>query len=148
MLKANQGIPVRLTKLGFIARLGGDFVNILTAAKQSVQVEMFVKMLDWATPDADGTSVDLEDPRVIGALQMLENAGLIAAGRAAEILYVPPVELPVLDAIRPSGTHRVTSVGGQVLIVGVDADGTVYFADGSWSTLDTLALQGATVEVI
>lgn len=138
---------MRLTKLGFIGRLGGDFVNILTAAKQSVQVEMFVKMLDWATPDPDGTSVDLEDPRVIGALQMLEAGGLIATGRAAEILYVPPVELPVLDAIRPSGTHRITR-NGVVSIAGIDADGTVYFADGSWSTLDTLALQGATVEVI
>lgn len=76
----------RLTKLAFIGRLGDDFRSILSAAKGSVDVEMFVKMLDWATPDADGTSVDLDDSRVVGALQMLEGAGLIGEGRAQEIL--------------------------------------------------------------
>ena len=76
----------RLSKLGFVGRLGTDFASILTAAKASVEIEMFVRMLDWATPDADGTSVDLDDPRVIGALQALELAGVIGVGRAAEIL--------------------------------------------------------------
>ena len=76
----------RLTKLAFVGRLGSDFATILTVSKQSVQVEMFVRMLDWATPDADGTSVDLDDPRVVGALQALEAGGIIAAGRAQEIL--------------------------------------------------------------
>lgn len=57
----------RLTKLAFVGRLGTDFATILTAAKQSVQVEMFVRMLDWATPDPDGASVDLDDLRVISA---------------------------------------------------------------------------------
>lgn len=76
----------RLTKLAFVGRLGNDFFSILTAAKSSVEVEMFVKMLDWATPDADGTSVDLDDPRVIYVLNNLEATGLIAPGRAAEIL--------------------------------------------------------------
>lgn len=76
----------RLTKLAFVGRLGSDFATILVASKQSVQVEMFVRMLDWATPDPDGTSVDLDDPRVIGALQALESGGLIAAGRTQEIL--------------------------------------------------------------
>lgn len=76
----------RLTKLAFVGRLGGDFHTILSAAKVNVDVEMFVKMLDWATPDADGTSVDLDDPRVVYALNALEAGGLIAAGRAGEIL--------------------------------------------------------------
>jgi hypothetical protein len=78
--------PRRLTKLAFVGRLGSDFYSILHAAKQNVDVEMFVKMLDWATPDADGTSVDLDDPRVIYALTMLEEGGLIGKGRAQEIL--------------------------------------------------------------
>jgi hypothetical protein len=78
--------PRRLTKLAFIGRLGSDFATILVASKQSVQVEMFVRMLDWVTPDPDGTSVDLDDLRVIGALQALEAGGIIAAGRAQEIL--------------------------------------------------------------
>lgn len=76
----------RLSKLGFIGRIGDDFANILAAAKVSVEVEMFVRMLDWATPDADGTSVDLDDPRVIGALNHLEMAQLLSPGKAAEIL--------------------------------------------------------------
>lgn len=76
----------RLTKLAFVGRLGSDFTTILSASKVNVDVEMFVKMLDWATPDPDGTSVDLDDPRVVYALNMLETGGLLAAGRAAEIL--------------------------------------------------------------
>lgn len=76
----------RLSKLGFIARIGGDFANILAAAKVSVEVEMFVRMLDWATPDPDGTSVDLDDPRVIGALTNLEAAQLLSVGKAQEVL--------------------------------------------------------------
>jgi hypothetical protein len=76
----------RLTKLAFVGRLGSDFIGILMASKVNVDVEMFVKMLDWATPDPDGTSVDLDDPRVVYALNMLEASGVIAAGRATEIL--------------------------------------------------------------
>ena len=79
-------VPRRLTKLAFVGRLGNDFATILTAAKTSVEIELFVKMLDWATPDPDGTSVDLDDPRVVFALNQIEGAGLIATGRAAEIL--------------------------------------------------------------
>ena len=78
--------PRRLTKLAFVGRLGNDFATILTAAKSSVEIELFVKMLDWATPDPDGTSVDLDDPRVVDALAKIEAAELIAPGRAAEIL--------------------------------------------------------------
>lgn len=76
----------RFSKLGFIGLLGDDFVNILNAAKVDVQVELFVRMLDWATPDADGTSVDLDDPRVVGALHYFESEGLMGIGRAAEVL--------------------------------------------------------------
>lgn len=76
----------RLSKLDFIGRIGGEFRNILAAAKVSVDVEMFVRMLDWATADADGTSIDLDDPRVVYAMKTMEAGGLIAEGRAAEIL--------------------------------------------------------------
>lgn len=82
---ANPQGPRRLTKLAFIGKIGSEFAGILTAAKTNVQVELFVRMLDWATPDPDGTSVDLDDPRVVDALMALEAAGLIAAGRAQEI---------------------------------------------------------------
>lgn len=78
--------PRRLTKLQFIGRMGDDFDTLFAASKTVLAVEKFMKMLDWATPDDDGTSVDLDDPRVIGALQAFEGAGLMASGRAAEIL--------------------------------------------------------------
>ena len=77
--------PRRLTKLAFLGRIGTEFAGILTASRANVQVELFVRMLDWATPDPDGTSVDLDDPRVVDALTTLEAAGLIGAGRALEI---------------------------------------------------------------
>jgi len=76
----------RLTKLAYIGRLGPDFISVLVASKVSVEVEAFVRMLDWATPDPDGTSIDLDDPRVIYALNTLEASGVIGVGRAAEIL--------------------------------------------------------------
>ena len=76
----------RLSKLEFIGRFSGAYANILNAAKVNTDIEMFVKMLDWATPDADGTSIDLDDPRVTGALQMLESAGIIPSGTTARVL--------------------------------------------------------------
>ena len=82
---ATQSIR-RHTKLSFIGLIGDDFANILSAAKVNVEVEMFVRMLDWTTPDPDGTSVDLDDPRVIRALTRLEAAQLLPVGKAQEIL--------------------------------------------------------------
>ena len=75
----------QLTKLEFVALLGADFTAILSAAKQSVDVETFVMMVTLATPDANGYAVDLDDPRMV-ALHQLEQAGVLGAGRAQEIL--------------------------------------------------------------
>lgn len=76
--------PRRLTRLGFIGLLTQDeFTGLLAAAKGSVAVEMFVKMLDWATPDADGTSIDRDDPRTIAGVR-----ALFSPVRADEILGV------------------------------------------------------------
>lgn len=75
----------RLTKLEFVALLGADFTAILSAAKQSVDVEAFVMMVTLATPDPDGGTIDLDDPRM-AALHQLEQAGVLGAGRAQEIL--------------------------------------------------------------
>lgn len=78
--------PRRVTKLEFVGRLGVDYIPLLSASKQSVEIEALMKMIDWATPEADGTSLDLDDIRLVTALSQLEQAGAIAAGRAAEIL--------------------------------------------------------------
>ena len=75
----------QLTKLEFISLLGADFTAILSAAKQSVDVEAFVMMVTLATPDANGYAIDLDDPRM-AALHQLEQAGVLGAGRAQEIL--------------------------------------------------------------
>lgn len=76
----------RVTKLEFVGRLGDDYIPLLVASKSNVGIEAFMRMIDWATPDPDGTSLDLDDPRIVGALGQLELAGAIGAGRAAEIL--------------------------------------------------------------
>lgn len=75
----------QLTKLEFVALMGDDFTTILSAAKQSVDVEAFVMTVTLATPDANGYAVDLDDPRV-AALHQLEAVGVLGAGRAQEIL--------------------------------------------------------------
>lgn len=78
--------PRMISKLSFVGLLGNDYAAIFTAAKSNVHVEYFVKMIDWATTDANGNSIDLNDPRVSMGLNMMESAGLIAEGRAQEIL--------------------------------------------------------------
>ena len=77
----------RLTKLDYMNRFtDAELAGIYSAAKQSIDVEVWLAKFNSATADADGTSVDLDDPRTVGGLQALEAAGLLAAGRAAEIL--------------------------------------------------------------
>lgn len=82
---------VRLTKQEFFDKLGsaaGAF--ILTAAKTSVEIEMWVKRLDLTTPDPDGTSVDLEDPRTIAGVdsmsQLLMYHGIVDSTWKDEVL--------------------------------------------------------------
>jgi len=58
----------------------------MTARAQSAGLRVFLEDLDSATPDPDGTSVDLDDPRTVAGVNALESIGLIAAGRATEIL--------------------------------------------------------------
>ena len=86
--KEVEAAPVRrrVTKLEFIGRLDNDFDTLFDASKTVVAVEKFMKLLDLATPESDGTSVDLDDARVVLALNSFEQSGLIAAGRAAEVL--------------------------------------------------------------
>ena len=80
----------RVSKLEFVARLGDDeFTALLGLARESVDVEKFVKMIDWATPDADGTSIDLDDPRVqavSGLEPTLVALGKTQLGWAARVL--------------------------------------------------------------
>lgn len=80
----------RVTKLEFIARIGdAAFTKLLELSQSSVEIAKFVKMIDWATPDPDGTSIDLDDPRVqkIADLEpLLVSTGDVSVGWASEVL--------------------------------------------------------------
>lgn len=77
----------RLTKLDYMNRFtDAELAGIYSAAKVSIAVEVWLAKFNSATPEPDGTAVDLDDPRTIQGLQEMEAAGLIGAGRAAGIL--------------------------------------------------------------
>lgn len=74
--------PRRLTKLQFIGRLEpAEFTGLLDMARVNTEVEKFLKLIDWTTPDPDGTSIDLDDPRTVAGVR-----GLFPAERADQIL--------------------------------------------------------------
>lgn len=69
-----------LTKLEYMDRFtDAELEGIYTAAKTVVQVEIWLEKFKLAT------EVNLDDPRTIAGLQVMEAAGLLAVGRAAEI---------------------------------------------------------------
>ena len=74
-------VAMTWTKLEYLRRFTQDErIAIRTAAKQVPALEDYVALLELAT------EVRSDDPDIIAALQMLEGAGLIGAGRAQEIL--------------------------------------------------------------
>lgn len=91
-VEANQPAPARIiTPYALKARMtSAERIGIRTVAKSSAAVEDFQDMLDSAR------IIDLDDPALAGGLAALEAAGLLAAGRAAEILTAP-----VQDKERP-----------------------------------------------
>ncbi len=139
---------MRLTKLDFIGRIGdAAFSFLLVAAKSSVEIEKFVKLIDWATPDPDGTSIDTNDPRVQairGLEPMLLAQGKVSAGWADFVLADEPAEAPSVPIPMFIATHTVQSFGPATL----DSEGTVRFEDGRWTTLAALAAMNKTVVAI
>jgi len=80
-------ISVGLTKLEFMNRFTDtELATLYTTAKTSVAVEIWLAKFNATTPDENGYSVYLTDPRTIESVHMLEQAGLLATGRASEIL--------------------------------------------------------------
>lgn len=70
-----------VTKLAFLNRFTAEErIGIRAAAAQSPAIADYLAMLDAAQ------DVSLIDPRTITGAQALEAAGLISAGRAAQIL--------------------------------------------------------------
>lgn len=81
----------RLTKLEFIERLGDSaFAAVLEMTKVSPELAAWVEKVRLATPDPDGTSVDLSDARTIAGVHALESAliaqGVVEAGWADGVL--------------------------------------------------------------
>lgn len=77
-----QEIPsTRLTKLDYMNRFtDAELATIYATAKQSPAVEVWLEKFKLSE------FVDTADPRTVAGVQALESAGLIAAGRANEIL--------------------------------------------------------------
>ena len=76
-------LPVKAlpTKLEFFDRFtDAEQVAIYDAAKTVTQVQIWLDKFKLAS------DIDVTDPRTIAGIQALEAAGLLAAGRAAEIL--------------------------------------------------------------
>ena len=78
---APEPAKTTLTKLEYMDRFTDtELSGIYAAAKQSVQVEVWLERFKLAE------SIDLTDVRTIAGVNALEQAGLLAEGRAAEIL--------------------------------------------------------------
>ena len=70
-----------ISKLDYMNRFTDpELVAIYTAAKTNINVEIWLEKFKLAT------EINLDDPRTSSGLQALETAGLIAPGRAMEIL--------------------------------------------------------------
>jgi hypothetical protein len=70
-----------LTKLEYLRLFTQEErIAIKTVAKSNVVLEDYLYMLELAQ------EISLDDPDTIAAVNMLEAAGLLAAGRAAEVL--------------------------------------------------------------
>lgn len=74
-------VGVTLTKLEYLRRFTQpERIRIRETAAANAQLADYMQLLELAT------EVRTDDPDTIAAVQMLEAAGLIAAGRAQEIL--------------------------------------------------------------
>lgn len=70
-----------LSKLDYMNRFtDAELASIYNAAKSSVAIEVWLEKFKLAT------EINLDDPRTIAGVQALEAAGMLTAGRAAEIL--------------------------------------------------------------
>jgi len=135
-------MTMRLTKQQFIDRFEpSEFTGLLAAAKASTDIEAWLFRFNNLTPDADGTSVDLADPRTVRGVHGLEAAGLIGAGRAEQILRSaePGSDLDELDGIRRGDRVRVlppfdASFPGPRVVEAIAQtfDGATYRITGGW----------------
>ena len=128
-----------LTKLQYLRRFTSDErVAIRQAAKTEPVLEDYLSMLELAD------EIDTADVDTVAAVNMLEQSGLLSAGRVSEILGGDPA--PIVDDLTQAfvATHRVDGLGAAMLGEG----GTVRFENGRWSTAEALTAMGKTLEAI
>ena len=74
-------VAMTWTKLEYLRRFTQDErIAIRSAAKAVPQLDDYLELLSLSN------DIRSDDPDIVGAVQMLEGAGLIAPGRAGEIL--------------------------------------------------------------
>lgn len=74
-------VPRTITKLEYLRRFTPkERIAIRAAAEQDAALTDYLQLMELAQ------EINLDDPDTIAAVQMLEQSGLIAAGRAAEVL--------------------------------------------------------------
>lgn len=74
-------VPRTITKLEYLRRFTtAERVAIRAAAAANPVLEDYLKLMELAQ------EINLDDPDTVAAVQMLEQAGLIAPGRAVEVL--------------------------------------------------------------
>ena len=74
-------VPRTITKLEYLRRFTtAERVAIRAAASANPVLDDYLKLMELAQ------EINLDDADTIAAVQMLEQSGLIAAGRAAEVL--------------------------------------------------------------
>lgn len=79
-------VPVReISGVSYLRRFTQEErIRIRAAAASSAVLDDYLKLLDATI--AQGGVVNLDDADTVAAVQMLEQAGLIAAGRSVEVL--------------------------------------------------------------
>lgn len=71
----------QITRLDFMSRFTDtELVAIYSAAKSSVQIEVWLEKVKMAT------DISLTDPRTVSGIFALEQIGMIGPGRAKEVL--------------------------------------------------------------
>lgn len=78
-----EGPGSTLSKLDYMGRFTDvELATIYSAAKTAVQIEVWLEKFKLSS------DIDLKDPRTIAGVQALEAVGVLAPGRAVEILTV------------------------------------------------------------
>jgi len=76
-----EPVVTTVSKLEFMNRLTQEeLISIYTAAKISVQIEIFLAKFNVAPNE-----IHLDNPELISSLIAMENAGILVSGRATQI---------------------------------------------------------------